>query len=345
MGGGGTRLAGAGRVPSFVASLPGRAALLPWILVWASCGAADRDGIPRTNLISGSTGSSWYRIASAISERTNTAFAGQPITAVPGAGGVSNPARVGLLPGDIGLSFIPFLRAAHSGKPPYRRSFPDLRHVATLLRNKLHVIVSQSLPIESLADIKSQRLRIRIGTGPPGSGEEFLLKESLAESGITYDDIRNWGGRVEFLGSSERADLFRDYHVDLITFHAVDPSSLATELLLGRPARILPVPDKIREGLGDRWSVRSLIIAADTYPTQETEVQTVGLEFGLFATADVNPELIYQLVKTTAENKEYLETVHAGFKVWEPLDMLHNLDVPRHPGAERYYRERGWIDQ
>ena len=323
----------------------GRAALLLWIPIWASCGAADSGRIPRTNLISGSTGSSWYRIAAAISERTNRAFAGQPITAVPGAGGVSNPARVGLLPGDIGLTFIPFLRAAYRGEAPYRRSFPDLRHVATLLRNKLHLIVSQSLPIASLADIKSQRLRVRIGTGPPGSGEEFLLRESLAVSGISYDDIRSWGGRVEYLGSGERADLFRDYHVDLITFHAVDPSSLATELLLGRPARLLSVPDEVREGLGERWSVRSLTIAAGTYPTQETEVQTVGLEFGFFATADVSPELIYQLVRTTAENKEYLETVHAGFKVWEPLDMLHNLDVPRHPGAQRYYRERGWIDQ
>jgi TRAP transporter TAXI family solute receptor len=295
-------------------------------------------------LITGSTGSSWYRIGSAIAERTNSGFRGQPITAIPGAGGVSNPARVGQMPGDLGLSFLPFLRAAYLGEAPYPQSFPELRHVATLLRNKFHVVAAGGVSIASLADIGGRRMGIRIGTGPPGSGEEFLLKECLLSQGVTYDDIRGWGGRVEYLGSGERADLFRDNHIDIITFHAVDPSSLVTELMLSRPARLLSVSTDVRRELQDRWGVKALSIAANTYPKQDAEVETAGLEFGLFTTADVSAELVYGLVKTIAENRAYLESVHVGFKTWEPRDMPHNLGVPRHPGAIRYYRERGWMD-
>lgn len=318
--------------------------LVGLLLAGPSCGPSDSQGIPRTNLITGSTGSSWYRIGSAIAEKTNNSFTGQPITAIPGAGGISNPARVGLMPGDLGLSFIPFLRAAYLGDAPFRQSFPDLRHVATLLRNKFHVLAAGAVPIASLADIGESRMGLRIGTGPPGSGEEFLLKECLARHGVTYDDIRSWGGRVEYLGSGERADLFRDNHVDIITFHAVDPSSLVTELMLSRPARLLPIPADAQEDLESRWGVRALRIEPNTYPQQESVVETVGLEFGIFTTAGVSTELIYQLVKTVAENKGYLESVHVGFGSWEPRDMTRNLGVPRHPGAERYYKEHGWID-
>jgi TRAP transporter TAXI family solute receptor len=314
------------------------------ISVYSSCGPADPNAIPRTNLITGSTGSSWYRIGSAIAERTNHGFEGQPITAIPGAGGVSNPARVGQMPGDLGLSFIPFLRAAYQGDPPYPRSYPELRHVATLLRNKFHVVAAGGVSIGSLGDIGKRRMGLRIGTGPPGSGEEFLLKECLSSWGVTYEDIRSWGGRVEYLGSGERADLFRDNHIDIITFHAVDPSSLVTELMLSRPARLLSIPDDVRDELDRRWGVKALSIVADTYPTQSTRVETAGLEFGLFTTADVSEDLVYALVKTIAENKTYLESVHIGFETWEPRDMPFNLGVPQHPGAIRYYRERGWID-
>ena len=52
-----------------------------------ACAGVDPARVPRTNLITGSTGGSWYAIGSAISERTNVAFSGHPITAVPGAGG------------------------------------------------------------------------------------------------------------------------------------------------------------------------------------------------------------------------------------------------------------------
>jgi TRAP transporter TAXI family solute receptor len=100
----------------------------------------------------------------------------------------------------------------------------------------------------------------------------------------------------------------------------------------------------VRRELQDRWGVKALSIAANTYPKQDAEVETAGLEFGLFTTADVSAELVYGLVKTIAENRAYLESVHVGFKTWEPRDMPQNLGVPRHPGAIRYYQERGWMD-
>jgi hypothetical protein len=320
-----------------------RVALLSIALAMvAACTDVETGRIPRANLVTGGNGSDWYRIGSAIAERTNLHFPGQPITAVPGAGGVSNPARVGRMPGDFGISFLSFLRAAAAGGPPYRQAFPDLRHVATLLQNKLHLIGSPGLNVTSLDQIVERRLGVRIGTGPPGSAEEFLLRESLAVLGATYDDLRAWGGRIDLLGSGERADLFRDGHIDLIAFHAADPSSLVTELMVSHPGAFLTIGAGVRAAMGERWGVQSLKLAAGRYPNLPDDVETIGLDFGIFTTADLSDELVYTMVRVIDESRPYLGTVHVGFRDWESRQMARNGGVPTHPGALRYFREKGW---
>jgi uncharacterized protein len=313
------------------------------VVAFASACDAGRGRIPPVSFVTGSTGSDWYRIGSAIALHTNARLGGHPVTAVPGAGGISNPARVGMMPGDFGVSFLPFLRLAFEGAAPYTRPYPDLRHVASLIPNAFHLIVSPSLGLTSIADVKRRRLGLRIGTGPPGSGEELLLRETLGAHGITYDDIRKWGGRIDLLGSGERADLYRDNHIDVIVFNSNPPSSVITELLMGRPAVFLPIDEQTRQILVDKWHVRPLDIAANVYPQQGTTVPTVGMTFGIFTTVDMADDLVYGMTSAIASHKTYLETVHPGFKTWQPQDMADNAGTITHNGALKYYRERGWV--
>lgn len=316
--------------------------LLLGLLGVTSCARVETD-TARVNLITGSTGSSWYTIGSAIAERTNLLFEGHPVTAVPGAGGISNPARIARAPGDLGLSFLPFLRAAYRGETPYAESYGDLRHVATLIENKLHLLVSERLDAADFAEIRERRLPIRVATGPPGSGEEFLLRAVMAEHGISYDDLRSWGGRIDLLGTGERADAWRDYRADIIAFSINDPAPVVAELLATRGGQLWPVAAETRRALRELWRVRELIIPAGTYAQEKAAIETIGLPFVVFTTVDVDPELVYAITRAMAENKPYLDNVHAGFRVWEPRMMAAHEDVPLHEGAARYYREQGWI--
>ncbi len=312
------------------------------LLVAASCTAPREDGIRRANLITGSTGSSWYSIGSAIADRANIILGGHPLNAVPGAGGVSNPARLARASGDLGISFASFLRAAYRGAPPYPVAYPELRHVATLIENKLHIVVSNRLGGQSLGEIVKGRIGARIGTGPPGSGEEFLLRELLLHYGATYDDLRAWGGRIDLLGTSERGDAWRDGHIDVVVFSINDPSPVIAELLTVRSGVMVSVDDEARAALGTKWSALPRSVPAGTYPSQESEVKTLGLAAVLFTTADVQEKVVYAVTRALAENKEYFETVHSGFKLWDPKQMPGGAEVPIHEGAMRYYKEKGW---
>jgi TRAP transporter TAXI family solute receptor len=320
-----------------------RALVVATAALAAACSGLGGEVIHRANLITGGTNSDWDRIGSAIAQLTNANFSGQPVTAVPGAGGVSNPARVGRLPGDFGISFLSFLRAATRGDPPYRQAFPDLRHVATLLQNKLHLIARPSVGVSTLEEVVERRLPVRVGTGLPGSAEEFLLRESLAILGVTYADVREWGGRVDLLGSGERADLFRDGHIDLIAFHSADPSATITELMVSHAGTFLSLGEQIRTTLRNRWNVQSLVLPAGRYQNLPADVQTVGLEFGIFTTADVPDELVYAMVRSIEASQSYLGNVHIGFRQWDAQRMAHSGGVQTHPGALRFFREKGWV--
>jgi uncharacterized protein len=311
----------------------------------AGCAEPDPNAVPRTNIITGSTGSSWYTIGAAIAERTNLQFPGYPLMGVPGAGGVSNPARVARLGDDMGITHLPFLRAAYLGSEPYHQPYPELRHVATIIQNKLHLLISDRVGVRDLEEIVNRRIAVRVGTGPPGSGEEFLFREVLEFYGASIDDLRSWGGRVDLLGTGQRADAWRDNHVDVLVFSINDPAAVVSEMLHARDARMWSVPDDVIDALVERWGVVRAEIRAGTYPGQAEPVTTIGLPAAIFATDEVDERIVYALTKTIAEGKPYLETVHGGFRSLEVSDMLVNGGVPVHPGALRYFRERGWITQ
>jgi uncharacterized protein len=302
----------------------------------------DTAEVPLTNIISGGPGGTWYAIGSAIADRSNNHFHGHPITAVPGAGAISNPARVARVPGDMGMSYLHLVRAAYRGRPPYPEAFAELRLIAVLTENKLHLLVSDDLQLRSLRDLADIR-GVRIGTGTPGSNEEYVMRILLEESGLSYDAIREQGGRINLLGTSERVGSWKDRHLDIINFTINDPAPAVSELMIARPSRIWSLPAELREAVVRKHGYRATVIPSNTYPGQGEPVETIGDVAVLFGTVDLDEEIVYAVTKTIAENKPYLITVHPSFADWDPNLIPQDPGLPYHRGSARYYRERGWL--
>ncbi len=66
-------------------------------------------------------------------------------------------------------------------------------------------------------------------------------------------------------------------------------------------------------------------------------------EASTVASSDASEQMIYDVVKTVFEKLDELKGSHAAFRVLTPAEMLQGLSAPLHPGAERYYKERGWL--
>lgn len=312
-----------------------------------ACDQATRDGKPpppRTNIITGSTGSTWYTIGSGLAEKANLSFDGHPITAVPGAGGVSNPVRVSMTGMDLGISYGPFLQEAYRGEPPFREAYPQLRLVAKLIVNTLHLFANPKLNLETAADIKTLDGSVRMGSGLPGSGELFCLRAVLSVLGADLEEWQVDGPVLRLAATSQRFNDWKDGRLEVAMTFVNDPSPPLTELMFTRPGRFLPMPEELLPVLQKRWGFVEILVPAGTYPNQEYEVRTVGLPSILFTVKDVDDEIVYAATKALYENQAYMKKVHPGFEHWEPADLPADVEVPFHAGAIQYYQERGLMD-
>ena len=305
--------------------------------------AVAQERIDGVEIISGSPTGGWFPVASMIAEIVNQNYEGQPTSVVPGAGGVGNPLRVGTGQSEIGISYGPVLKLAREGNNDLYtgEGFPELRAIAGMTSNALHLVTTGDITFESMAASKPS---MAVATGPTGSTELFMLGEVLAAYGMSADDISDWGGSVQLLNTSERSDGWSNRQFDMVNFFINPPASQVVQLMSNRPdSRIMTVSDAVAEKLMEDWGMLKVTIPAGTYPNQDADVITLGMPYIYFATTDLDDDFVYNFTKAIAENKERLVATHASFGDWQPEAMAQGVGIPLHPGAERYYRERGWI--
>jgi TRAP transporter TAXI family solute receptor len=306
--------------------------------------AEDKIQAPQMAFTLGSPTGGWMAIGSTIADEVNKrCFEGYPLTAIPGAGGVGNPKRVGIGKQSIkfGFSYAPFLRLAVAGKPPYDKAYTNLKGICSLTRNGLQFVFSKDLNMKSLKEIKEKKIPLRIGVGPTGSGDLFVVETVLGEIGVTLDDIKGWGGKVEYVFGANRVNLWKDRHINASGWQATLPSPLVADAMLSRQGDFVQLEESFRDLLKEKWGFEDFAIPSGTYKGQDYDVHSVGLSINVFVRDDVSEEIVYRFTKTIAEMKETLVQGHPGFKKWEPEGMT-TVGIDYHPGALKYYKERGW---
>jgi TRAP transporter TAXI family solute receptor len=107
---------------------------------------------------------------------------------------------------------------------------------------------------------------------------------------------------------------------------------------------LVSISDEVRDDLVSQYGFAQYDVPAGTYPNQEEEWAALGFPMVLFTTAEVSEDVVYEMTKNVAENQERMLKATAAFNAWKPEDMVAALGVDLHPGAARYYRERGWIE-
>ena len=174
------------------------AALL--ILTWAPAAPAQQP----VNLAFSTldSGSAWYVYGATIAELLRkTLPAGSNVDVKPRAGGVGNPRLVAKNETPLGLSFTVTNRWAWEGKEAYDTKLDNLRALAGGLDTYyLVAVVSKKLPVSSLTELKDKKQPLKLVTQPVGSLGEFAARQLLRAQGLTYADLKAWGGSTAHVG-------------------------------------------------------------------------------------------------------------------------------------------------
>lgn len=288
--------------------------------------------------VTGPSGGGWAQIGAAIADKANGYFSGFPITATTG-GSVANPMVMASGEAMIGLSQGIFLSASLEGTEPYTEKVDCLRGIASLDSSLLYLVCDASVKENTVGELIVNGTKLSIGTLPAGNAADMLMDLTLAEYGTTAEALSN--NSVYVADGSALTDAYSDHHFDLISLNRALPNASLTELMTGRDSKILGIEEDMAQALAEKYDWEIITIPAGTYPGQGTDVLTVGMKSVLIVRDDCPDAVAYFLAKTMYDHKDYFETVQTAYAAFDKEDMVNNLTVPVHPGAELFWKEIG----
>jgi len=254
------------------------------------------------------------------------------------AGSVTN--IVSLHKGEYDFGFIQsdHQHKALQGLAPFdKESAVELRAVFSLQSEILTVVVRNDSGITDLAGLEGKRVNI----GVPGSGSRDTFEEVMQAKGWTNASF----ALAAELKPAEMASALGDNNLDAITYVVGHPSGAIQEALTNVKARIIPVQGAEIDSLLAKADYYSAVeIPAGLYPGVEGAIPSIGGKAVLATTSKTDPEVVYQLVKSVFDNLDRFKRLHPAFADLKAEDMIRvGLTAPLHEGAERYYKEKGWL--
>ncbi|CEP66490.1 TRAP transporter solute receptor, TAXI family [Moorella glycerini] len=302
----------------------------------------------KLNIATFNMGSSWYTYGATIAEVIRGVLPeGSQVNILAQAGGVGNPKLIGDEKVQMAIGFNVTDKWAYDGKEIYSDKKRDnIRGIAGYLDEYYFGIVARKdLGITDLAQLKEKKPKIHLMTVPVGGLGEVATKLVLQAYGVSYDDIKSWGGTVEHSDFNAIVDAFRDGKADMFMQTITKGHPAVTELATTTPVVFIPIgEDKIQE-LSSSYGFVRAEIPANSFKGQDKNIPTLGLTSTLITHSNVPDEIVYKITKAIIENEDRIRQGHKALEVFDPAkaSRLDGLGVPLHPGAEKYYREAGLL--
>ncbi|HEY7206385.1 MAG TPA: TAXI family TRAP transporter solute-binding subunit [Methylomirabilota bacterium] len=321
-------------------------ALVLVTVVAASTGEAQTPAPVNLSFATLDTGSAWYVYGATIAELLRkTLPPGSNIDVKPRAGGVGNPRLVAKNETPLGLSFTVTNRWAHDGKEAYTEKLESLRGlVGGFDTYYLVAMATKKLGITSVREIRDKKLPVRVYTQPVGALGEFAGRQLLRAAGLGYNEIRGFGGSTQHVGYNVIIDAFKDGRADIL-FAVVTPKHPSvSEIVSSVDVEFLGLdPETTKALLPLGYSPATM--PPETFKGQSKPVTTVGFPTVLITNKDLPEPIAYTVTKTVLENKDALVRGHGGLAEFDPQTAWQpeKVGIPLHPGAERAYREKGWM--
>lgn len=255
---------------------------------------------------------------------------------------------------DMGFTTPPACTTmAYRGVGPFKKKMTNLRAIGCFPHDdRMLWAVPADSPIRSIEDMKDHPLRLVLPS--PDFPVRFAVERILEAHGTSLDELKARGWRI----IEDSRCLTIPLHVLRGEADAVVHEGRKTphwrELASSGRMRFLPIRDDILEMMEQKYGYRRAVIAKGTYPGVESDIPCIDFsDWLMFVRADMPDDLAYLIARIFIERRrDMMETPFRMFPIEEsdltypidPRQVWRNIgDIPLHPGAERYYREHGYM--
>jgi TRAP transporter TAXI family solute receptor len=238
---------------------------------------------------------------------------------------------------------------AYEGQILYDKPHANLASVAGGLQQaNLQIFATKSFlaktGLKTLNDIRKKKLAVRIVTKKKGSLGQSGAGLQLEAYGITYDDIRAWGGSITETGVSDIVDMMRDNRADIWFDNLAPGHPAATELFQTAEVMVIANTPKAIKYL-EKYGYVPVKVKAGTWKRQTADIVQPQGATVIICRKDLPNEIVYNMTKTICENAQKLRDSHAQLSVFDEKTAwsAKKVLIPLHPGAIQYYKEKGWM--
>lgn len=228
---------------------------------------------------------------------------------------------------------------AYQGEGPFDGApLRGLRSVARIGADQLQVVVRRDGPIKSIHDLKGKRVSL----GEKGSGTLIHARQLLAAYGLKESDLK-----VDYMRSALAADAMVAGKLDGFIVMDGAPSPAVAELADSLPITLLPITgpamEKLRQG---NTLLHIMDVPANSYPGQDQPVPSLSVAVTLVASAKLSDDLVLGICKALwSPTSQQLLSDHQTTP--DPMALgsaLNGMALPLHPGAQRFYFDKGVIE-
>jgi hypothetical protein len=313
-----------------------RLAALAALAALALAAAGPAHAQNRLSIATGGTGGVYYPLGGGLANVLSKALPGVEATAEVTSASVDNIKLVGAGKADVAFTLADTAADGLNGVGKFKEKVA-VRALAVLYANKSQWVTVEGTGVQKMQDLKGKR----IGTGAPGSGTEIIALRILEAYGIDPDkDVTR-----EKLSVAESVNALKDRKIDAFFWSGGVPTAAVTDLAAspGMKIRLLDHADAI-PAMVKKYGALYVkgTIPAGSYPGQAKDAQVADVWNLLVVNEKMDEKLAHDLAKTVFERKAELAAVHSEAK---NIDLARQYEVgspvPFHPGAARYFAEKG----
>ncbi|WP_421703355.1 TAXI family TRAP transporter solute-binding subunit [Aliiroseovarius sp.] len=244
--------------------------------------------------------------------------------------------RAGELDFGIVQSDVQAAAVAGTGKFSDDGAYPELRALFSVHPEPMHLMARADSGIESVADLAGKRVNI----ANPGSGTRVLAETLMKYSGLTAADF----SLAAELKSSEQAAALCDGKIDATIWAAGLPNGSSQEATSSCDVKIIPLAGEgIDNLLAENSAYAAATIPGGMYPGNADDIPSWGPKATFVTSANTPDDVVYAVVSAIFENFEDFKKLHPAFgRLQESEMVVDGLTAEIHPGALKYYQERGW---
>ena len=213
-----------------------------------------------------------------------------------------------------------------------------LRAVFSLHPEPFTVVASKGSGIKTFEDLEGKRVSV----GNPGSGQRATAEVLMDEMGWTMDKF----SLAAELKAAEQSQALCDGNIDAFFYTVGHPSGAIKEATTSCDSTIVAVDNEATQTLVEENPYyRVATIPGGMYRGNDEDVKTFGVAATFVTSADVDEEVVYEVVSAVFENFDSFKRLHPAFSNLKKEEMVSDaLSAPLHKGAEKYYREVGLIE-